>query len=146
MKGPPTSPAGSPLPAVVRGVGCGCLLLTAGVHLSLYLHAGYRHIPTIGSLFLLQFGVSVVFALALLIRPAMLIGVLAAGFLASVLAGYALAATVGLFGFRETGQVGAAWLAGAAEAGGTLVLAGAVAWSVRGFVRSPTSAPSAAAK
>jgi hypothetical protein len=71
-------------------------------HAYLYIH-GYRHIPTIGTAFLVQAGVS--FALAILIvvgGPAWLrwaAAMLAGG----ALIAFALSRTVGLFGFAEQG-------------------------------------------
>lgn len=80
------------------------LAATAGIHLDLYL-TGYRSIPTIGWLFLLQ--VISAFALAvanLALWPQALSRLAAAGgalFALSTLGGYLLSIWVGLFGFRE---------------------------------------------
>lgn len=115
---------GTRLPLAARVVASGCLLATGGVHLVLYASAGYRFIPTIGWLFLLTVIGAGGLALAELVVASPGLGLLSAGFLASVLAGYGLAATVGLFGYTETGQATAAALAGAVEVGGVLALLG----------------------
>lgn len=98
------------------------LALTGGLHLWLYLFQGYRDIPTIGHLFLLTVIASGVLAIALGLVRSVGISMVVAGFLLSVLGGYLLASTIGLFGFTETGEVTAAWLAGVGEAAGALVV------------------------
>jgi predicted lipoprotein with Yx(FWY)xxD motif len=85
---------------LLRVTGAGLLIATAAIHLDLYL-TGYRTIPTIGWLFLLQ--VIVGFAAGLLVlatssRPAAAFG---AVFALSTLGGYLLTVQFGLFGFRE---------------------------------------------
>jgi hypothetical protein len=81
--------------------GAGLVATSAGIHLHLWA-AGYRHIPTIGSLFLLQ-GIGGI-ALALLVvawrRPIVILA--GAGFLAATIGGFLLSLWVGLFGFRDT--------------------------------------------
>jgi hypothetical protein len=77
------------------------LVLTGGlVHLNLWQH-GYRAIPKIGPLFLVNMVASVVVAVALLVsaaRPVILVGVaLSLGSLAAL----AVSRTVGLFGFMD---------------------------------------------
>src|ERR1700734_2966091 len=91
---------------ILRVVGSGLLIATAAIHLDLYL-TGYRTIPTIGWLFLLQ--VIVAFALGLavlvipsrLVLPARLAAAAGAGFALSTLGGYLLTVWIGLFGFKE---------------------------------------------
>lgn len=87
-------------PAAFRLLGGGLLLATGAIHLDLYF-TGYRHIPTIGTLFLLQ--VTVAFGLALLVavvrRPT--VALAGAGFAAATLGGYILSLWTGLFGFHE---------------------------------------------
>jgi predicted lipoprotein with Yx(FWY)xxD motif len=85
---------------LLRVIGAGLLIASAAVHLDLYL-TGYRTIPTIGWLFLLQ--VIVGFAVGLLVlatgnRLAAAVGAL---FALSTLGGYLLTVQFGLFGFRE---------------------------------------------
>ena len=80
--------------------GAGLLIATAAIHLDLYL-TGYRTIPTIGWLFLLQ--VIAAFALGglVLLTGSRLVAALGAGFALSTLGGYLLSVQFGLFGFRE---------------------------------------------
>jgi predicted lipoprotein with Yx(FWY)xxD motif len=98
--------------AMTRVAGAGLLIAAGAIHLDLYL-TGYRTIPTIGWLFLLQ--VIAAFGLALSVlaaggRPvlggrAVLVGQLAAaagaGFALATLGGYLLSIWTGLFGFKE---------------------------------------------
>jgi predicted lipoprotein with Yx(FWY)xxD motif len=85
---------------LLRIIGAGLLIATAAIHLDLYL-TGYRTIPTIGWLFLLQ--VIVAFALGglVLVTGSRLVAALGAGFALSTLGGYLLTVQFGLFGFRE---------------------------------------------
>jgi predicted lipoprotein with Yx(FWY)xxD motif len=85
---------------VLRVIGAGLLIATAAIHLDLYL-TGYRSIPTIGWLFLLQ--VIAAFALGglVLVTGNRLVAALGAGFALSTLGGYLLSVQFGLFGFRE---------------------------------------------
>jgi hypothetical protein len=76
------------------------LAVTGAIHLDLYL-TGYRSIPTIGWLFLLQVIAAFGLAAAVLVsgsRPAAAAG---AGFVLSTLGGYLLSVWIGLFGFKE---------------------------------------------
>jgi predicted lipoprotein with Yx(FWY)xxD motif len=83
-----------------RLLGAGLIVATGAVHLDLYL-TGYRTIPTIGWLFLLQ--VIAAFGLAALVvaTSSRLVSAAGAGFALSTLGGYVLSLWVGLFGFRE---------------------------------------------
>jgi predicted lipoprotein with Yx(FWY)xxD motif len=85
---------------LLRVIGAGLLIATAAIHLDLYL-TGYRTIPTIGPLFLLQ--VIAAFALGglVLVTGNRLAAALGAGFALSTLGGYLLTVQFGLFGFRE---------------------------------------------
>jgi len=80
----------------------GAMLLagSAGIHLDLYL-TGYRSIPTIGWLFLLQFIVAFVLAAAVLVTHSRLAAAASAAFALSTLGAYLLAVWIGLFGFKE---------------------------------------------
>src|SRR6476646_403262 len=74
-------------PAVIlRVAGSGLLIATGAIHLDLYL-TGYRTIPTIGWLFLLQ------------VIAAFGLGLAVAGFARPTLGGYLLTVWTGLFGF-----------------------------------------------
>ena len=85
---------------LLRLAGAGLLLATAGVHLDLYL-TGYRNIPTIGWLFLLQVIVGIGLGLVVLVTGSRLAAAAGAGFVLSTLGGYLLSVQFGLFGFRE---------------------------------------------
>jgi predicted lipoprotein with Yx(FWY)xxD motif len=88
--------------AQLRLQGAGALLLavSGAVHLDLYL-TGYRSIPVIGWLFLVQVVVAFVLAAAVLVTHSWLAAAGSAGFALSTLAAYLLAVLTGLFGFRE---------------------------------------------
>jgi hypothetical protein len=78
------------------------LVVGAASHAYLYVH-GYRHIPTIGTAFLLQASVSLALALLIFLGgPAWLrwAGAAVAG---GSLVAFVLSRTVGLFGFSERG-------------------------------------------
>lgn len=80
----------------------GALLLavSAGIHLELYL-TGYRSIPVIGWLFLVQVVVACVLMVTVLLTHSWLAAAASAGFALSTLGAYLLAVWTGLFGFRE---------------------------------------------
>jgi predicted lipoprotein with Yx(FWY)xxD motif len=84
-----------------RLAGSGLIAAAGAIHLDLYL-TGYRSIPTIGRLFLLQ--VIVAFGLAVLIAAtrSRLGAATGAGFSISTLGGYLLSLWTGLFSFKET--------------------------------------------
>ena len=83
------------------GIAGAALLIASGaIHLDLYL-TGYRSIPIIGPLFLLQIIAAFVLAVAILVTRHWLAAGAGAGFAASTLGGYLLSLKVGLFGFTE---------------------------------------------
>ena len=83
------------------GIAGAALLVASGaIHLDLYV-TGYRTIPTIGPLFLLQVIAAFVLAAAILVTGNWLVAAAGAGFAVSVLGGYLLSLWVGLFGFTE---------------------------------------------
>jgi predicted lipoprotein with Yx(FWY)xxD motif len=140
-------------------VGSGLLIATAAIHLDLYL-TGYRTIPTIGWLFLLQVIAAFGLGLAVLAIPrrpagALLVSRLAAaagaGFALATLGGYLLSVWIGLFGFKEV-RTGAGIAAGLVEVAAFVVLAAlalAPAPANRGEpapARFPTQIPPAAAR
>jgi len=115
-------------PAVIlRVAGSALLIATAAIHLDLYL-TGYRTIPTIGWLFLMQ--VIAAFGLALavlaipgrLIIPSRLAAAAGAGFALATLGGYLLSVWTGLFGFTEV-RTTAGIVAGIVEVAAFAVLA-----------------------
>lgn len=91
------------LPATSLRVGVAVCLATSGfVHAQLYVH-GYRTIPGIGPMFLLQASGSLAVALLLLISAPLVLRLGAAALTAGALGGFALSRTVGVFGFVERG-------------------------------------------
>ena len=85
----------------VYGIAGAVLLIASGsIHLDLYL-TGYRTIPTIGWLFLLQIIAAYVLAVAIVITRQRLVYAAGALFSLGVLGGYLLSLKVGLFGFSE---------------------------------------------
>jgi predicted lipoprotein with Yx(FWY)xxD motif len=85
----------------LRLAGAGLLLaVTGAIHLDLYL-TGYRSIPVIGWLFLLQVIAAFGLAAAVLVTGSRLAAMAGAGFVLSTLGGYLLSVWIGLFGFKE---------------------------------------------
>ena len=111
----------------LRIAGAVLLSVSAGIHLDLYL-TGYRTIPTIGWLFLLQFIGGFTLAIAVLVTHSRLAVAASAAFALSTLSAYLLAVWIGLFGFREV-RTRAGIAAGLIEvaAFATLALAAAAA-------------------
>src|SRR6476619_691929 len=112
---------------ILRVVGSGLLIVTAAIHLDLYL-TGYRTIPTIGWLFLLQVIAAFGLGLAVLVIPSRLVvasrlaAAAGAGFALATLCGYLLSVWTGLFGFKEV-RTGAGIAAGLVEVAAFVVLA-----------------------
>jgi predicted lipoprotein with Yx(FWY)xxD motif len=92
-------PGGWLLPGL-RVAGAGLLAATAAIHLDLYL-TGYRSIPVIGLLFLLQVAAGFILAAAALVTGFWLAAAAGAVFALATLGGYLLSVQVGLFGFKE---------------------------------------------
>lgn len=91
------------LPATSVRIGVAvCLAASGFVHAELYIH-GYRTIPGIGPMFLLQASGSLAVAVLLLISAPPVLRLGAAALTAGALGGFALSRTVGVFGFLERG-------------------------------------------
>jgi predicted lipoprotein with Yx(FWY)xxD motif len=84
----------------LRVAGAILLVVSASIHLDLYL-TGYRTIPTIGWLFLVQFLVAFILAIGALVTHSRLVAVAGAAFALSTLGCYLLAVWIGLFGYKE---------------------------------------------
>src|SRR5204863_332526 len=115
----------------LRISGAVLLAVSAGIHLDLYL-TGYRKIPTIGWLFLLQVIVGFMLTIAALVTRSRLAAAASAALALSTLAAYLLAVWIGLFGFKEI-RTRAGLAAGLIEvaAFATLALAAVTTDSVR---------------
>ena len=123
----------------LRISGAVLLAVSAGIHLDLYL-TGYRKIPTIGWLFLLQVIVGFMLTIAALVTRSRLAAAASAALALSTLGAYLLAVWIGLFGFKEI-RTRAGLAAGLIEvaAFATLALAAVTANSGR-----PAGAPARA--
>ena len=115
----------------LRISGAVLLAVSAGIHLDLYL-TGYRKIPTIGWLFLLQVIVGFMLTIAALVTRSRLAAAASAALALSTLGAYLLAVWIGLFGFKEI-RTRAGLAAGLIEvaAFATLALAAVTADSAR---------------
>src|SRR5207248_10413568 len=102
----PGSPALGWRRAVLLLTGSGLLIATGAIHLDLYL-TGYRTIPTIGWLFLLQviaafgLGLAVLAIPSRLVIPSRLAAAAGAGFAVATLRGYLLWVWLGLVRFKQ---------------------------------------------
>src|ERR1700749_2661291 len=109
----------------LRVAGALLLVVSACIHLVLYL-TGYRAIPTIGWLFLVQFVVAFVLAAGALVTHSRLVAIAGAGLALCTLGAYLLAVWIGLFGYKEI-RTRAGIAAGLIEGAGLATLALAVA-------------------
>ncbi len=134
---------GSKLQLRLRISGALLLAVSAGIHLDLYL-TGYRKIPTVGWLFLLQVIVGFTLTIAALATRSRLAAAASAALALSTIGAYLLAVWIGLFGFREI-RTRAGIAAGLIEvaAFATLALAAVTAEPARHAVRSAGSRPRA---
>jgi predicted lipoprotein with Yx(FWY)xxD motif len=126
----------------LRVAGAALLAASAGIHLDLYL-TGYRSIPTIGWLFLLQVIAGFVLAAAVLVTRSPLVSAAGAGFALATFGGYLLSVWIGLFGFKEV-RTTAGITAGLIEVAAFAVLA--LAAIVMGPVRQAGGPVSPAAR
>ena len=113
---------------VLRVIGAGLLFATGAIHLDLYL-TGYRTIPTIGWLFLLQVITAFGLGAMILVCSSRLAAATGAAFAIATLGGYLLSLRVSLFGFREI-RTTAGIVAGVIEVATFAVL---VAYALRPF-------------
>jgi hypothetical protein len=91
------------LPGVLSRIGIAVTLAAGGVsHGYLYIH-GYRHIPTIGTAFLVQASLSFALAVLILVGGPAWLRWAAAMLAGGSLVAFGLSRTAGLFGFSEQG-------------------------------------------
>jgi predicted lipoprotein with Yx(FWY)xxD motif len=86
--------------AGLRVASAGLLIAAAAIHLDLYV-TGYRSIPVIGGLFLLQVIVGFLAGAVVLVTGSRLAAAAGAVFALATLGGYLLSVWTGLFGFKE---------------------------------------------
>ena len=96
----PRGPVGQAMTAGLRVTGAGLLIAAAAIHLDLYL-TGYRSIPVIGGLFLLQVIVGFGVGAVVLVTGSRVAAAAGAVFALATLGGYLLSVWAGLFGFTE---------------------------------------------
>ncbi len=120
----PHSRVGRPGWAVITGLriaGAGLLITAAAIHLDLYV-TGYRSLPVIGGLFLLQIIGGFLGGAVVLLTGSRLAAAAGAVFALATLGGYLLSVWAGLFGFKEV-RTTAGIAAGVVEVGAFAALA-----------------------
>lgn len=127
MRSGPTRP---PVVIALEVAGAAALGLAAWIHLHLWA-LGYRHVATIGTLFLMQAVAATALALVLLVTRHLAVAAAGAAFLVATASGLLLSNWVGLFGFHDHLDAPYAGMSLVVEGGGAVVLAGAVLWHRR---------------
>ena len=112
-------------------IGSALLAASSAIHLKLW-STGYRTIPTIGPLFLVQGLAGLLLAVLVLLSRRVLIVVTAAGFLIATIGGLLLSISFGFFGFMDTLAAPYAGLSLGVESAGAVVLTVIGAVLVRG--------------
>jgi hypothetical protein len=114
-------------------VDAGLLIASGAIHLHLW-DIAYRHVATLGPLFLVQACAALVIALAVLLTRHILAVAAGLALCAGTIVGFVLARTVGIFGFKLTFSSGLANLVLVIEIVAILMLAitGAVLLRRRG--------------
>jgi hypothetical protein len=82
--------------------GAGLLICSGYIHFDLWHAFGYRHIPTIGPLFLMQAMVALLIGLGVLAFRNVLVALLGAGFALATMAGFLVSTGQALFGFSDS--------------------------------------------
>src|SRR6266852_3565721 len=113
----------------LRPAGGGLLIAAGAIHLDLYL-TGYRSIPVIGWLFLLQVIAAFGLGAVVLVSAGSLTAAAGAVFALATLGGYLLSLWTGLFGFNEVRTM-AGIAAGVIEVAAFAALTGLVAMPAR---------------
>jgi predicted lipoprotein with Yx(FWY)xxD motif len=129
----------SPTLLVLRLTGTGLLVASGAIHLDLYL-TGYRTIPTIGWMFLLQAITAFLLAAALGLTGSWFVAAMGAGFAASTLVGYLLSVWIGLFGFKEV-RTTAGLVAGVIDVAAVAALSAYVVTELDGSAAPSAPAP-----
>jgi hypothetical protein len=121
-------------------IGSALLAASGAIHLQLW-STGYRTIPTIGPLFLIQGIAGALLAALLLLSRRLLIVVMAAGFMIATIGGLLLSIYFGLFGFMDTLAAPYAGLSLGVESAGAVLLAALGVVLVRGHRHSDPGNP-----
>jgi hypothetical protein len=103
-------------------IGSALLASSGAIHLQLW-SMGYRSIPTIGPLFLVQGVAGILLAGLLVFSRRLLVVVMAIGFMIATIGGLLFSTYFGLFGFMETLAAPYAGLSLAVEISGALLFA-----------------------
>lgn len=101
-------------------VAAALLVASSYVHFHLW-QDGYRHIPTIGDLFLLQAIAGVVVAIMVIGVRRVWSAIVGAGFALSTLVGFLISVNYGLFGFKDSSSAPYAHMAFALELAAVIV-------------------------
>jgi hypothetical protein len=111
-------------------LGAVAVVVIGAVHLELWAWHGYRNVPTIGPLFLLNAIGAAGLAVLLAVRAGLLAELGGLGFAASTLAAYLISVYHGLFGFIETPNGTPQHVSLAAEIAAGVLLSAALALRV----------------
>ena len=103
-------------------VDAGLLIASGAIHLHLW-DIAYRHVATLGPLFLVQACSALVIGLAVLLTRHILAVAAGLALCAGTILGFILARTVGIFGFKLTFSSGLAYTVLVVEAAGIVMLA-----------------------
>ena len=120
-------------------VGGGLVIWSSYIHFHLWDSVGYRHIATIGPLFLLQSIAGFLLGLMILAVRRAWVAVLGVGFSISTLAGFLISVDHGLFGFKDSWEAPFAKQAFGIDLSIIVVLAFAGALCLAGSASSPTT-------
>ena len=104
----------------------GLLVLWSGtLHFHLWQKVGYRHIPTIGPLYLVQSVAAVVVGVLVIAVRRVWVAIAGAGFALSTMVGFLISVEHGLFGFKDSWSAPFAHQALAVDIAAIVVLAAA---------------------
>lgn len=115
-------PANDLLTNVLLWAGAALMVWSSIIHFHLW-STSYRHIPTIGPLFIMQVIVGIVLAVVLAVFRRVWTALVAFGFVASTIGGFLLSVNVGLFGFQDSWSAPFAGMAFAVEVSALVLLA-----------------------
>jgi hypothetical protein len=115
------------------------IIWSSYIHFHLWQTVGYRHIPTIGPLFILQSIVGLVVGVLVIVVRRAWAGVIGAGFAISTMVGFLISVEHGLFGFKEHWSAPFAGQAFAIEVATIVVLVLGIMLCLTGTVTSGES-------